>query len=65
MLNWPLCPSAESNLGDRVLGEIEKNSFTAMPGKRGQSRLVPQKLCVPTWGYLMRSFTAMVQGQDC
>ena len=37
----PLCTSAESNLGDRVLGEIEKNSFIALSGKEGHSGLVP------------------------
>ena len=29
----PLCTGAESNLRDIVLGEIEKNSFIALPGK--------------------------------
>ena len=28
-----LCPGTELNLGDGVLGEVEKNSFTALPGK--------------------------------
>ena len=37
----PWCTGAESNLGDRVLGEIERKSFTALPGKGGHSRLVP------------------------
>ena len=44
----PLCTGAQSNLGDRVLGEVEKNSFIAFTGKGGQSGLLPQKLCVPT-----------------
>ena len=39
----PLCTNAESNLGDRVLGEVEKNSFIALPGKDGYSRLLPSK----------------------
>ena len=29
---WPLCTGAESDLGERVLGEVEKNSFVALPG---------------------------------
>ena len=62
---WPLCTSAESNLGDRVLGEVEKNSFIALPGKGGHSRLRPQKLCALTWEDLVKSFIAMVQGQSC
>ena len=36
-----LYTSAKLNLGDRVLGEVEKNSFTALPGKGGHSRLMP------------------------
>ena len=31
----PLCTGAESNLRDRLLGEVEKNSFIALPGKGG------------------------------
>ena len=37
----PLCTSAEPNLRDRVLGEVEKNSLTALLGKAGYSGLVP------------------------
>ena len=32
--------SGESNLRDRVLGEVEKNSFISLPGKGGHSGLV-------------------------
>ena len=32
------------------MGEVEKNSFIALPGKGGHSRLMPSKLCVPTQG---------------
>ena len=38
----PPCTSAESNLGDRVLGEVEENSFIALAGKGGHSRLLHQ-----------------------
>ena len=44
---WPLCTSAESNLTDRVLGEVEKNSFIALPGKGGHSGLMPSKTVCP------------------
>ena len=44
---WPLCNGAKSNLGDSVLGEVEKNRFTALPGKGEHSRLMPLKLRVP------------------
>ena len=37
---WLLCTSAESNLRDGVLSEIEKKSFVALPGKGGQQ-------CIP------------------
>lgn len=36
----------ESNLRDRVLGKEEKDSFIALPGKGGHSRLMPPKPCV-------------------
>ena len=55
-----LCSGAKSNFRDRVLGEVEKNSFIALPGKGGHSGLVPSKLYVPTQESLMRSFIAIV-----
>ena len=42
-----LYTSAGLNLRDRVLGEVEKNRFIALPGTGGQSGLMPSKLCVP------------------
>ena len=45
----PLYSSTELNLRGRVLGEVEKKSFIALPGKGGHSRIMPSKLCVPTW----------------
>lgn len=33
----PLCTGAESNLKDRVLGEVEQKGFIALPG-RGATR---------------------------
>ena len=44
---WPLCTGAESNLRDRVLGEVEMNSFIALPGKGGHSGLLPLKTGCP------------------
>ena len=41
---------AKSNLGDRVLGEVEKNNFIALPGKGGCSGLVPLKTVCPNPG---------------
>ena len=37
----PLSTSAKQKHGDRVLGEGEKDSFIALPGKGGHSRLMP------------------------
>ena len=53
--------SDELNFGDRVLGEVEKSSFIALPGKGGHSKLVPRKpVCVPTWEDLVRRFCLFV-----
>jgi len=39
------CETSKSNdlPKDRVLGEVEKNNFIALPGKGGHSRLLTQK----------------------
>ena len=42
----PLHTSAKSNLRDRVLGKVEKNSFIALPTKGEHGGLVRQKLCL-------------------
>ena len=52
----PLCISAESNLRDRVLGEVEKNSFIALPGKGGHSGLLSRKTVCPNLGGLGEEF---------
>ena len=46
----PLCTSAEPNFGDRVLGEVEKKSVIALPGKVGHSGLMPTKTECPNLG---------------
>ena len=54
--------------------EQEKNSFLFFPFHCGglgwgwglaHSGLVLQSTCVPSWGRLVRSVLAMVQGQSC
>ena len=40
-------PYTKLNLRDRVLGEVQKNSFIALSGKGGRRGLMPSKLCVP------------------
>ena len=45
-----LFTSAESNLRDRVLGEVEKDSFTGLPGKGRHSRLLLSKSMCPNLG---------------
>ena len=47
---WPLCTGAKLNLGDRVLGEVEKNSFIALPDKGGHSGLMLLKTMCPNLG---------------
>ena len=61
----PLCTSAKRNLRDRVLGDVEKNSFIALSGKGGHSSLMPSSLCGPTQEGLVRSCGAAVQGRNC
>ena len=51
-----LSTSTKSNLRDRVLGEVEKNSFVALPGKGNTADSCHQNLCVPTQEDLMKSF---------
>ena len=47
----PLCTtSAKLNLGDRVLGDVEKDSFIALPGKGGQNGLLHWKATCPNQG---------------
>ena len=44
------------NLRDRVLDEVEKNSFIALPGKGGHSRLMPLKTVCPNPGRFGEGF---------
>ena len=37
------CSGAQLNLGDRFLGEVEKNSFFALPGKGGYTCLLREE----------------------
>ena len=41
----------ESNLRDRILGEIGKNTFISVPGKVGHSGLVPQNYVLQPRGF--------------
>ena len=41
---------SESNLRDRVLGEVEKDSFMTLPDKGGHSGVMSLKPCVLNWG---------------
>ena len=42
-------PFTKSNLRDRVLGEVEKDSFIALPSKGGDSGVMPSTASVPAW----------------
>ena len=45
---WPLCTDGKLNLRDRVLGEVEKDSFITWPGKgRHTGLLAWNTMCPP------------------
>ena len=52
MLKTQSLHQAKSNLGGRVLGEMEKNSFIVFSGKERHNGLVSHKLCAPTCRFL-------------
>ena len=61
--NLPLCTSTKLNLRCRILGDLVKN--IALPSKGGHCRLMPSKLCIPTWGAVVRNLMFRVWGQGC
>ena len=46
----------QTDLEDRVLGEVENNSFIALPGKGGQSGPMPWKTVCPNLGEFGEEF---------
>ena len=52
----PFCVPGHRIQSQRVLDEIEKNSFIALSGKGGHSGLLPLKTALPTREDLVRSF---------
>ena len=55
---WPLCTDTQSNFGNRVLGEVEKNSFIVCQAKGNTAGLCPQNyVSFPTSGRFVRIFT--------
>ena len=58
----PLCTSAKLNPGDRVLGEVDKNSFIDLQEKE-DSMLKPLENCVSFLENLVKSFITKPQGQ--
>ena len=56
---------AESNLGDRVLDEVEKDSFIAWSGRGGHSMLMTPRTKCPNLGKIVTSFIIVAQrGRD-
>lgn len=55
-------PNTGFNLGDRVEGEVVKNSFLVLSGKGGHSGLTPSKLCVPIGGGVADKDQGAMQG---
>ena len=61
-----LYTGAKSNLGDRVLGEVEKDSFITLPGKGGYSGLLPRKsMCPNPGGFDEEFYDNSSQGWGC
>ena len=58
---WPLYTGAKLNLGDRVLGEVEKTSFIPLLAKERCSGFIPLKTGCPNLRRV-RSFMIIVQG---
>lgn len=58
----PLCIGAESSLRDRVMGEVEKDSFIGLPGKGRHRRLLLLKTMCSNLEGLAKSFIATIQG---
>ena len=56
-----LYTGAQSNLRDRVLGEVGKASIIALPSKGDTLGFCLEKLCVPTQNDLMKGFITMIQ----
>ena len=56
-----LYTGVKSNLRDRVLGEVEKDSIIALPSKGDILGFCFEKLCVRTQDNLMRGFITMIQ----
>ena len=42
------CVLVPNQISETVWGDVEKDSFIALPGNGGHSSLLPQKWCVPT-----------------
>ena len=53
----PLHTGAGWSLGDRVLGEVERNSFIALLGRGGHSGLMPTRLVCPALEGVVWSLT--------
>ena len=49
-----------NQISDRVLGEVEKNSFMAFPGKGRQCGLLPWKLCPNPGSSVRQCFKGVV-----
>ena len=56
-----LYTGVKSNLRDRVLGEVEKDSIIALQSKGDILGFCFEKLCVRTQDNLMRGFITMIQ----
>ena len=56
LLGSPLCTRVPNQILQTVLGEVAKDSFSALPDKDRHTRFLPQKLCVPLPENLILAF---------
>ena len=47
----PLCTPMPNRISETVLGQAEKNSFIALPGKGGHRGVLPSKTMCPNPGW--------------
>ena len=52
----PLCTPMPNRISETVLGQAEKNSFIALPGKGGHRGVLPSKTMCPNPGEFGEEF---------
>ena len=60
----PLCTDVELNLETEFWMKLKRTALLLCQAM-GDTQLMPPKLCIPFWEYLMKSFIIVLQGQGC